>query len=247
MSETGDFDIDAATTDRIESADVDDADMDIHDWLGYMPDDVAVEIEVFDTGFGDGDRNINTAMPEPTPPTDIGEDLASILYSYTSVMADYQENMNLYQRNMGIALGGRPPVSAPSPTRSHVRHTFSARRTAPPAPPDFSAFVDVATYVASPEGEEPATCPISMDVFAGGDEVATIRECGHAFKSAALNQWFARGNAECPICRGDVRGASAPVRIPDPPVAPDQSRATSQILQAVVRGLARSMAAGSAR
>jgi hypothetical protein len=124
---------------------------------------------------------------------------------------------------------------------------LGARGGARPPPPDFSAFVDVAPYVAAPEGEEPASCPISMDVFGAGDAVATIRQCGHTFKSSALNEWFARGNAECPICRGDVRGSAAPARVPDPPVSPDQSRATAQILQAVVRGLARSMAVGPAR
>jgi hypothetical protein len=254
MSESDDFDIGMNVDVRADlgpDVNVDDADINIHDWLGYMPDDVAVEIELFGDADADADdggdagsgSNINTAMPGTSPPANIGEDLASILYSYTSVMADYQENMNLYQRNMGIALGGRPPVAAPSPMRNHVRHTFSARRAAPPAPLDLSAFVDVAAYTGAPEGEDPATCPISMDVFGAGDAVATIRGCGHTFKSAALNEWFARGNAECPICRGDVRGAAAPARVPEPPVAPDQSRATAQILQAVVRGIARSMAA----
>jgi hypothetical protein len=48
------------------------------------------------------------------------------------------------------------------------------------------------------------TCPISLEPFAGEDQVTQIIGCGHLFNGDSLNVWFQR-NVRCPVCRYDVR------------------------------------------
>lgn len=66
-------------------------------------------------------------------------------------------------------------------------------------------------------------CPISMVDFNDNDIVTVIRHCGHVFATDQLNIWFAT-NCTCPVCRFDIRNASAattaPTATPAPVTAP---------------------------
>jgi len=54
-------------------------------------------------------------------------------------------------------------------------------------------------------------CPISLDEFAEGEEIAQIIGCGHVFKCAPLREWFRR-NTHCPVCRYNLTTPSGRVR-----------------------------------
>ena len=171
-------------------------------------------------------------------PIEIGEDLASILYSYNAVMADFQTNMNLYQRNIGLALGAN-------------QYTTPRRAAAIAVPaagvPDMSAFIETVVYTSPADGIAPGVCPISLDQFETGDTIAKIRACGHEFKPAPLNDWFLRANTVCPICRNDVRGNRAPASAsglglgsaPTGPAFSDHTRIAEHIIAALTRGFSR--------
>lgn len=61
------------------------------------------------------------------------------------------------------------------------------------------------TIVYNPENPPiNTTCPITLDNFVEGENVITIRHCGHTFRASAFNNWF-RTNVRCPVCRYDIR------------------------------------------
>ena len=68
-------------------------------------------------------------------------------------------------------------------------------------------------------------CPISMVDFSDSDIVTVIRHCGHVFATDQLNIWFAT-NCTCPVCRFDVRNASAATTAAAPVTAPVTTTAT---------------------
>lgn len=191
--------------------------------VSYIFPDVDIESEtedppIFNPAF---DIPVQTAAP-----AEISEDLASILYSYNAVMADFQTNMNLYQRNIGLALG--------------ANQYGNIRRATHRQYADMSPFVETTVYAAPGDGVEPGTCPISLDQFESGDSISKIRICGHEFKAAPLDAWFRRSNTVCPICRNDVRGTQIPaashIPIPVGPSMSDHTRIAAHIITAFTRG-----------
>lgn len=71
------------------------------------------------------------------------------------------------------------------------------------------------TIVYNPENPPiNTTCPITLDNFVEGENVITIRHCGHTFRASAFNNWF-RTNVRCPVCRYDIREYSG--RSQEPP------------------------------
>jgi hypothetical protein len=53
-------------------------------------------------------------------------------------------------------------------------------------------------------GDEPMTCPISMEDFVEGEEILEINACSHMFKKSHLARWFAQ-HSTCPVCRRQLR------------------------------------------
>ena len=48
------------------------------------------------------------------------------------------------------------------------------------------------------------TCPITQSLFQSTDRIARIKQCGHCFIEASLNDWFNQ-SVRCPVCRYDIR------------------------------------------
>lgn len=46
-------------------------------------------------------------------------------------------------------------------------------------------------------------CPITWEEFTIGENISRIRNCGHIFKTASLNNWL-RTNNVCPVCRQNI-------------------------------------------
>ena len=64
--------------------------------------------------------------------------------------------------------------------------------------------------------ENPAStaCPISLDNFSENDNVRQINHCGHVFSLNSIDEWF-QNNVRCPVCRYDIRTATAATDTPD--------------------------------
>jgi hypothetical protein len=52
--------------------------------------------------------------------------------------------------------------------------------------------------------EEVQLCPISLEEFIEGEDVAKIRGCGHLFKKTSLHRWLLR-STQCPVCRFNIQ------------------------------------------
>ena len=51
-------------------------------------------------------------------------------------------------------------------------------------------------------------CPITMEALVAGDEIRTIRHCGHVFRARALENWLSRSTV-CPVCRYNLAARPA--------------------------------------
>jgi len=51
-------------------------------------------------------------------------------------------------------------------------------------------------------------CPITWDLFEGGQSVIRINRCGHIFGETALRNWF-RTHSNCPVCRVNLVGTGS--------------------------------------
>jgi hypothetical protein len=51
-------------------------------------------------------------------------------------------------------------------------------------------------------------CAICQETLSGGGPVSTLRNCGHSFHSSCADTWYSR-SVFCPLCRNDIRTASA--------------------------------------
>jgi hypothetical protein len=47
------------------------------------------------------------------------------------------------------------------------------------------------------------TCPITQEEFTNNDEVTIIKNCGHIFKTCAINNWLFE-HQTCPVCRHNI-------------------------------------------
>ena len=47
------------------------------------------------------------------------------------------------------------------------------------------------------------TCPITQEEFTNSDEVTIIKNCGHIFKTRAINNWLYQ-HQTCPVCRHNI-------------------------------------------
>jgi hypothetical protein len=47
------------------------------------------------------------------------------------------------------------------------------------------------------------TCPITQEEFTNNDEVTIIKNCGHIFKTRAINNWLCQ-HQTCPVCRYNI-------------------------------------------
>jgi hypothetical protein len=47
------------------------------------------------------------------------------------------------------------------------------------------------------------TCPITQEEFTNNDEVTIIKNCGHIFKTRAINNWLFE-HQTCPVCRHNI-------------------------------------------
>ena len=47
------------------------------------------------------------------------------------------------------------------------------------------------------------TCPITQDEFSSNDQVTIIKNCGHIFKTHAVNNWLSH-HQTCPVCRYNI-------------------------------------------
>lgn len=58
-------------------------------------------------------------------------------------------------------------------------------------------------FKATEGGQVEASCSICLGEGADSEEgaVKMLHECGHAFHSKCLHQWFRHGNTSCPCCR----------------------------------------------
>jgi len=81
--------------------------------------------------------------------------------------------------------------------------------------------------------ENPAStaCPISLDNFSENDNVRQINHCGHVFSLNSIDEWF-QNNVRCPVCRYDIRLATAEASGPDlfePPLTNPSANARPNI------------------
>jgi hypothetical protein len=47
------------------------------------------------------------------------------------------------------------------------------------------------------------TCPITQEEFTNNDQVTIIKNCGHIFKTRAINNWLFE-HQTCPVCRYNI-------------------------------------------
>jgi hypothetical protein len=47
------------------------------------------------------------------------------------------------------------------------------------------------------------TCPITQEEFTNNDQVTIIKNCGHIFKTSAINNWLFE-HQTCPVCRHNI-------------------------------------------
>lgn len=47
------------------------------------------------------------------------------------------------------------------------------------------------------------TCPITQEEFTNNDQVTIIKNCGHIFKTRAINNWLFE-HQTCPVCRHNI-------------------------------------------
>ncbi len=146
-----------------------------------------------------------------------------------SVSSQYNDNINLYNRNMSTILTRLNHLQNVI-TRSHIT-TSRTTRTVPEPNLTASDYARLFTYLLQPTQNEilPLTtleisdatqtvvftedssvesndnqCPISLEFFHTGDILCSITGCGHKFKRSALMEWF-RHNSNCPVCRYNLR------------------------------------------
>jgi hypothetical protein len=56
-----------------------------------------------------------------------------------------------------------------------------------------------------------SSCPITLENFQEGEQIAQITYCGHIFRERAIRHWLRRTYG-CPICRQDIRGTPSTTR-----------------------------------
>ena len=76
--------------------------------------------------------------------------------------------------------------------------------------PTESQITDATRIIKYSDIENPvsAACPISLDNFSENDNVRQINHCGHVFSLNSIDEWF-QNNVRCPVCRYDIRTATA--------------------------------------
>lgn len=67
---------------------------------------------------------------------------------------------------------------------------------------EYQRITQTITYDASINIDD-SRCPITLQNFNQGQEVAQIRICQHTFSPTALREWF-NGHQTCPVCRSNV-------------------------------------------
>lgn len=67
---------------------------------------------------------------------------------------------------------------------------------------EYQRITQTITYDASINIDD-SRCPITLQNFNQGQEVAQIRNCQHTFSPSALRQWF-NSHQTCPVCRNNV-------------------------------------------
>lgn len=63
------------------------------------------------------------------------------------------------------------------------------------------------TFVSRLAATSPENCAICQDTMQQGEEVRTIRPCGHTFHRGCIDEWF-NTSVRCPNCRVDIRTPS---------------------------------------
>jgi len=69
-------------------------------------------------------------------------------------------------------------------------------------------------------------CPITWEEFTIGENITRIRNCGHIFKTASLNNWL-RNNNVCPVCRQNILNYNNQAR----PISVETSQNTNSIIE----------------
>lgn len=123
----------------------------------------------------------------------------------SDAMEDYQHNVQSFLRALSSvsqhrSFRPRPPRTAPAqvPLRPQVPIRASTRGLS-----DAQVELSTRTLVYDASVNSEPRCPISLEDFTAGEEIAQIIGCGHYFKCAALREWFHR-NTQCPVCRYNV-------------------------------------------
>ena len=63
------------------------------------------------------------------------------------------------------------------------------------------------TFVSRLAATSPENCAICQDTMEQGEDVRTIRPCGHTFHRGCIDEWF-NSSVRCPNCRVDIRTPS---------------------------------------
>ena len=144
------------------------------------------------------------------------EILHSLLQGYNINMQHYQENflhlMTVLIREMregNERRSRRMQQRQAAESRMHFEfiptnmNTFFQNVVVAPTEEEINNATSIMTY----NTEEPlnfTSCPITIDNFEDGEQVAVLNHCGHAFREDALRNWF-RTSVRCPVCRHDIR------------------------------------------
>jgi Ring finger domain len=132
----------------------------------------------------------------------------------SDLMEDYQYNIQLFLQLISTNMRSSEPanrsrISRPQPQqtpRPTPSYTYHARTGLT----DRQVELGTRTVVYEASMNE-TRCPIALDDFAVGEEIAQIVGCGHVFKCAPLREWFRR-NSHCPVCRYNLTTSSGRVR-----------------------------------
>lgn len=90
------------------------------------------------------------------------------------------------------------PEDIQTATEEYVYHRPAVWTPVPPPEP-----ISSVTPEPVPITEIPV-CPIGLDEFQEGESILRILQCGHQFKTAALQRWLHRSD-QCPVCRCSLR------------------------------------------